>query len=162
MAITAHSHAPGLQGEASQVLPSTDNCRWSGVPVMPYKEDGTLFKSISRQTLFCGDANLPVEFRYFEIDEDGHSTLERHHHVHVVMIIRGAGEVYVGGELRTIGLHDVVHIPPMTWHQFRATQGDKLGFLCVVNMDRDRPQRPTADELAELQSDPAAKAFLRS
>lgn len=161
MATTAHSSKPGLQGQASQVLTSTETARWEGVPVMPYKEDGTLFKSISRQTLFCGDPTLPVEFRYFEIDEEGHSTLERHEHVHVVMIIRGKGEVYVGGELRTIGLHDVVHIPPMTWHQFRATQGDKLGFLCVVAIDRDRPQRPTAEQLAELHQDPIAKSFLR-
>ena len=32
----------------------------------------------------------------------------------------------------------------MTWHQFRATGGEPLGFLCLVRRERDKPQRPTA------------------
>lgn len=86
--------------------------RWDGVDVHPYKEDGTHFKSISRQTVFHGNPEMPVECRYFEIQEGGHSTLERHHHQHLVMVIRGSGQVLVGDEVNEISVNDVVHIPP--------------------------------------------------
>ena len=50
----------------------------------------------------------------------------------------------------------------MTWHQFRATRGEPLGFLCMVNATRDKPQLPSAEDLAQLQSDQAVAAFLRN
>ena len=40
---------------------------------------------------------------------------------------------------------DLVTIPSWTWHQFRATDGEPLGFLCMVNAERDRPQLPTPE-----------------
>ncbi|AIE84352.1 cupin domain-containing protein [Fimbriimonas ginsengisoli] len=135
--------------------------RWESVDVHPYKEDGTHFKSITRQTLFKGADGMPVEFRYFEIAEGGHSTLERHEHVHLVMIIRGSGQVLVGDRVTEIGTHDVVHVPPLTWHQFRATSGEELGFLCVVSTDRDRPQRPGPRELEELNANEPVASFIR-
>jgi hypothetical protein len=49
----------------------------------------------------------------------------------------------------------------MTWHQFRADAGEPLGFLCMVNRERDRPQLPTGTQLAELRRDPAVGAFIR-
>lgn len=123
---------------------------WDGVDVLPYKEDGTIFKSVTRQVLFHGGHDLPVELRYFEVGPGGHSTLERHEHSHVVTIIRGSGHVLVGDKVTPIGLHDVVHIPPMTWHQFRPAEGESLGFLCIVNQERDRPQRPSGEELDQF------------
>ena len=50
----------------------------------------------------------------------------------------------------------------MTWHQFRATKGEPLGFLCMVNAQRDKPQLPTPDDLARLKADPKIAAFLDS
>lgn len=124
---------------------------WDGVDVHPYKEDGgTHFKSITRQTLFKGAEALPTEFRYFEIQPAGYSTLERHDHLHVVMVIRGKGEVLVGEEITPIGLHDVVQIPAQTWHQFQAAEDDHLGFLCLVSVERDRPYRPQAHDLEAM------------
>ena len=121
---------------------------WEGVDVHPYKEDGgTHFKSITRQTLYRGEPTLPVELRYFEIAPGGHSTLERHDHLHVVTVIRGKGRVLVGEEVTAIDLHDVVHVPSQTWHQFQADEGDHLGFLCLVATDRDRPYRPQVEDL---------------
>ena len=134
---------------------------WEGVEILPYKETGSHFKSISRQTLFHGEGDLPVEFRYFEIQAGGHSTLERHNHQHAVMIIRGSGQVFVGDSITPICLHDVVHIPPQTWHQFRANQGEELGFLCIVATDRDRPERPGDPQLEELRQDPRVGDFIR-
>lgn len=139
----------------------TGSYNWEGVDVLPYKEDSSLFKSITRQTLFRGENDLAVEFRYFEIGPGGHSTLERHVHQHAVMIIRGSGEVFVGDQVTPISLHSLVHIPPMTWHQFRATNGEELGFLCVVAVDRDKPQRPTESDLAAFAQFNGVSEFIR-
>jgi mannose-6-phosphate isomerase-like protein (cupin superfamily) len=76
------------------------------------------------------------------------------------MILRGSGDCMVGDEVRAVKQFDLVSIPGLQWHQFRACAGEPLGFLCMVNMQRDRPQLPTADELAALKCNPAVAAFL--
>lgn len=134
--------------------------RWQDVAERPYKEEGSApFKDISRQVLFA-DPELKCELRYFEMKPGGYSTLERHRHVHGVMILRGRGECLVGGEVRQVKPNDLVHIPAMAWHQFRAAPGEALGFLCMVNAERDRPQLPDAEELKEMRADPRVAAFL--
>ena len=136
--------------------------RWEGVEELPYKEDDrALFKSISRQVLFS-DPALSGELRYFEVAAGGFSTLERHQHMHAVLILRGRGHCLVGREVRALETRDLVTVPPLTWHQFRATQGEPLGFLCMVNAQRDKPQLPTAEDLARLMADPAIAEFLRA
>lgn len=137
-----------------------DEFRWESVERMPYKEEGSApFKAISRQVLFADPAQ-GCELRYFEMDADGYSTLERHEHVHAVMILRGRGHCLVGREVRAVEPYDLVTIPPLTWHQFRAAQGEPLGFLCMVNAARDKPQLPSEEELADLCADPAVAEFL--
>jgi quercetin dioxygenase-like cupin family protein len=139
--------------------PSEGGFRWAGVELHSYKDEGSApFKDISRQTLFKAD-NLAGELRYFEIAAGGYSTLERHEHVHAVMILRGEGRCLVGGEVRPVAPFDLVSIPPMHWHQFRAGSAEPLGFLCMVDRDRDRPQLPTDRELAQLRSEPQIAAF---
>ena len=56
--------------------------------------------------------------------------------------------------------NDLVNIPAMTWHQFRAAAGEPLGFLCMVNAQRDKPQLPNEAELAALKCNPAVARFL--
>jgi mannose-6-phosphate isomerase-like protein (cupin superfamily) len=137
-----------------------EDYRWNGVAHLPYKEDGAApFKAISRQVLFA-EAALGCELRYFEMDAGGFSTLERHEHMHAVMILRGHGRCLVGEKVRTVKPFDLVTIPAWTWHQFRATAGGPLGFLCMVNAQRDKPQLPTAKELEALRSRPTVAAFL--
>lgn len=149
-------------GECSGVRAQTAPGRWDGVPVMPYKQTAEApFQDITRQLLFA-DPDLACEWRYFEVDSGGYSTLERHAHVHAVMIHRGRGQCLVGETIGDVGQGDLVFIPPMTWHQFRANRGDCLGFLCVVNVARDRPQLPTPDDLAELRSKPQVAEFIRT
>ena len=136
--------------------------RWEGVDELPYKEDGrALFKSVTRQVLFS-DPELRGELRYFEVAPGGFSTLERHRHMHAVLVLRGRGHCLVGAEVRPIETRDLVTVPPMTWHQFRATAGEPLGFLCMVNAARDKPQLPSAEELAVLRRDAKIAAFLRN
>ena len=135
--------------------------RWEGVEELPYKDDGrALFKSITRQVLFC-DPHLDGELRYFEMAAGGFSTLERHEHMHAVLILRGRGHCLVGEDVRAIETHDLVTVPALTWHQFRATQGEPLGFLCMVNAARDKPQLPSPEDLAKLERNAKIAAFLR-
>jgi len=136
--------------------------RWEGVAELPYKEDDrALFKSITRQVLFA-DPQLHGELRYFEVAPGGFSTLERHQHMHAVMILRGRGHCLVGEEVRAVETRDLVTVPAMTWHQFRATSGEPLGFLCMVNATRDKPELPSAEDLAKLERDAKIAAFLRN
>ena len=133
--------------------------RWPGVDLRPYKEkDAAPFKAVSRQVLFS-DPRLMGELRYFEIAPGGYSTLERHRHMHAVMILRGAGRVLVGG-VHALKPLDLVTVPPWTWHQFRAAPDERLGFLCLVDAQRDRPQLPTPQDIAALRVDPAVARFL--
>lgn len=124
---------------------------WEGVPRQPYKDDGAApFKAISRQVLFS-EASMGCELRYFEMAPGGHSTLERHEHMHAVMILRGRGHALVGEQVREVGPYDLVTVPSWTWHQFRADAGEAMGFLCMVNRERDRPVLPTEEERAALR-----------
>jgi quercetin dioxygenase-like cupin family protein len=134
--------------------------RWQDVDQLKYKEEGVApFRDITRQVLFSDEA-LRCELRYFEMQSDGYSSLERHEHAHAVMIFRGTGHCLLGDEVRSVSQNDLVKIPAMTWHQFRATQGAPMGFLCMVNVERDRPQLPDEDELMDLKSDPKIASFL--
>ena len=135
--------------------------RWEETDLLAYKEEGSApFKAITRQTLFR-DAALKCELRYFEMAAGGYSTLERHEHMHAVLILRGRGEVLVGDEVRKIGTNDLVTIEPWTWHQFRAGPDTPLGFLCMVNAERDKPSLPSDAERKALESDPKIAAFLK-
>jgi quercetin dioxygenase-like cupin family protein len=146
---------------AKPVRPQTAEGRWEEVEEMRYKAEGSApFRDITRQVLF-GDPALACELRYFEMAPGGYSTLERHEHAHAVMIQRGAGRVLVGGRVFDVREHDLVRIPAMTWHQFRAPDDAAFGFLCMVNAERDRPQLPTAEDLAALRRDPDIAAFIR-
>ncbi len=148
--------------EAPFHRPAKNDFRWEGVECRPYKEDDqALFQAISRQVLFA-DPNSAAELRYFEVAPGGYSTLEKHEHVHAVLILRGGGHCLVGDTVSRINQNDLVSIPPWTWHQFRATDKEPLGFLCMVNAQRDRPQLPTPDDLKSLNANPAVAAFLRN
>ena len=134
---------------------------WENVPVLSYKEGGP-YKDVTRQILFEGAESLPVQWRYFEVQPGGHSTLERHAHIHWVLILRGRGACLVGDEITDIAEHDLVEIQPMEWHQFRAVEDAPLGFLCLVAAERDRPQLPSEDDLTALRQNAKIAEFIRS
>lgn len=142
-------------------VPETTPFHWEGVPVLPYKEQGTHFRAVSRQVLLDDPDVLGTQVRYFEIAPGGWSSLERHDHPHSVMIVRGRGECLVGREIHGLGERDLVFVPPGTWHQFRANRDETLGFLCLVPCERDAPVRPDHAELEALRSDPRVAAFVR-
>src|SRR5262249_35567666 len=98
--------------------------RWEGVEELPYKEDDrALFKSITRQVLFP-DPELQSELRFCEMAAGGFSSRERHQPMPAVLILRGRGHCLVGDEVRPVGTRDLVTVPAMPWHQFRAPRGE--------------------------------------
>lgn len=136
--------------------------RWETVERLEYKPEGSApFRDITRQLLFRSDG-LGCELRYFEIGPGGHSTLERHQHEHAVLILNGSGRCLVGDTVHTVTRNDLIAIPSMSWHQFRAAEETALGFLCMVNAERDRPQLPTDSELNDMRKHPDLAAFIRS
>ncbi len=78
------------------------------------------------------------------------------------MIARGAGRVLVDPEVFDVAPFDLVHVPPRTWHCFRASPAERLGFLCLVDCERDRPERPGPQELERLRAEPEIAALLRT
>lgn len=142
--------------------PFEENYRWQSVPMLAYKQAGSApFKDVTRQVLFEG-GTLDCQLRYFEVAPGGHTTLERHAHVHAVMVLRGAGRCLVGDQIFNLVERDLLHIPPLTWHQFQAGIDAPLGFLCMVNADRDRPQFPNADDLTALRANEEVATFIQT
>ena len=138
----------------------TSPFRWEGIRVSPYKSAGAHFAGITRQLLFDGGDGLSCQLRYFEIEPGGYSSLERHRHAHAIMVVRGPGRALVGEDIAELGTNDLVRIPPLTWHQFRAGVSP-FGFLCMVDCARDIPERPDAAALEALKADPAIARFIR-
>lgn len=119
--------------------------RWRGVELREYKEDeeGDRFRGVTRQTLLGerpGEEPLGFVTRYFEVEPGGYSSLERHRHPHAVVVIRGRGRVVLGERVEEIEPFDCVYVSPGEVHRFRATGDEPLGFLCVVDRRRDRPE----------------------
>ena len=142
--------------DAPLVRKHTGDFHWEGVDVLAYKQEGSApFKDVTRQVLF-ESSDPPAQLRYFEVAPGGHTTLERHEHVHSVMVIRGRGQCLVGDRAYELGANDLVNVPPLAWHQFRAAPDSPLGFLCLVPARRDRPQLPSAEE-AEAIARPLAR-----
>ncbi|MCG5541198.1 MULTISPECIES: cupin domain-containing protein [unclassified Halorhodospira] len=151
--------------DASRVL-REQGYRWEGIEEEAYKAEGTHFSGARRQTLVgrpSGQEAPAFETRYFEVEPGGYTTLERHEHTHVVIVVRGRAEVVLDNRVEVVTPLDCVYIAPRAWHQIHATGGDEpLGFLCIVDRDRDRPQRPDGDDLAGLCAEPAVARRIRT
>ena len=127
----------------SRVLRWQPGFRWEGVPVEAYKAPADHWCGI-RRTLLAGGRGEQTAFhvRYFEIEPGGFSSLEHHAHEHVVFVLRGRGEVRLGGEVHQLGFGDVVYVAPQEVHQFRNGADEPFGFLCMVDARRDAPATP--------------------
>lgn len=138
--------------------------RWHDVERETYKTEGTHFSGIIRQTLLGeneGEQHLNFITRYFEIQPGGYSSLERHGHPHTVVVLRGGGRVILGERVEEIVPFDCVYVSPGTLHQFHAMGDEPLGFLCIVDRARDRPQLPSAGELAALMENPIIRNVVK-
>lgn len=138
---------------------------WDGIPAQVYKsghqgERGMGWSEVVRHTL-AGGESLAFQLRYFEIGPKGFSSLEKHHHAHTIIVLRGQGKVIAGREVFAVAPFDLVVIPGGTPHQFVNTGPQPFGFLCPVDADRDPPQALTPDELEHLLRDPDVRAAVR-
>lgn len=119
--------------------------RWEGRSPIAYKaaSDDLPFRDVSRTELI-GSAGEQAAFdvRYFEIAPGGHSSLEKHVHTHVVIGARGSGTLISGDQRLTVVPFDVAYVPPLRVHQLVNQGAEPFGFFCIVDHDRDRPQKP--------------------
>jgi gentisate 1,2-dioxygenase len=60
-----------------------------------------------------------------------------------------------------LSVNDLVYVPSWAWHQFRASENEELGFLCMVKVERDRPTLPTSAEIEKMRENPDVSAFIR-
>lgn len=128
----------------SKVIKSSEY-RWNSVSRKEYKDSPGCYEGVSRYSLLGeGDDEQELNFqtRYFEVKQGGYTSFERHRHPHSVVIIRGSGSVVLGDEVHELGMHDVVFISPNTMHQFHADKKEPLGFICIVDRYRDKPELP--------------------
>lgn len=152
-----------MSGAGSHVVRGA-GFRWPEIPLREYKNDGSPHRDITRRTLLGeaqGEQALDALVRYFEVQAGGYSTLERHEHPHAVVILRGRGEVILNDRVESVAALDCVYVAPLCFHQFHATAGEALGFLCVVSRERDRPVLPSPAQLAQLRTVPAVASLLK-
>ena len=117
------------------------NFTWQGVKTERYKTEDGNWAGIIRKVLI-GRHNESTKFhlRYFEILPGGYSSLEKHKHEHVVVGIRGKGEVLCGEKSYELNFLDTFYIAPDTPHQLSNPFSEPFGFLCIVNAKRDKPE----------------------
>lgn len=86
------------------------------------------YEGVTRQVLSGAEADaVEFETRYFEVAPGGFTRLEQHGHAHVVVVVRGAGEVLLGDRTEQIKAFDCVYVAPGERHQFRAHHAAPLG-----------------------------------
>jgi quercetin dioxygenase-like cupin family protein len=138
-------------GENRSTLRRFADYGWDGVEAERYKNEEGGWAALTRQVLVGAHGeSAPFEVRYFEIAPGGYSSLEKHRHEHVVIALRGQGEVLLGGELHPVGYLDVLYLAPDEPHQLSNTGSEPFGFLCLVSRERDRPRPLDQEELAAL------------
>jgi quercetin dioxygenase-like cupin family protein len=124
----------------SRVVHCDESGGWEGIATLPYKRPDGSWSGVTRQLLAGGpDTPSSFELRYFELATGGRSSFERHRHEHAVVVLRGSGEVVLGGAVHALRPGDLVRVAAGDPHQFRNTGEEPLGFLCVVDAERDRP-----------------------
>lgn len=143
--------------------------RWEGVKERAYKDqppaapgsgmepDRRAFgwQGVVRNTLFgrAGE-QAGFELRYFEIDRGGFSSLEKHEHVHAVVVMRGEADVLVGADVYRVKPFDFIYVEPLAAHRFVNVGTEPFGFLCIVDRQRDKPASLTAEEIQCLAAEP--------
>jgi quercetin dioxygenase-like cupin family protein len=131
---------PQSPPSGSRVLRFDGRFRWQGVEAAEYKEAGEHHRGVTRMALVGGGGeSTAFHLRYFELAPGGFTSRERHGHEHVVVVLRGRGEVQLGDAVHQVGFGDTVYVAPGEVHQLRNPSAEPFGFLCIVDAERDRP-----------------------
>lgn len=140
---------------------------WEDVDPAGYAP-GVVGTGVARHTIVGSRKSDPsepgprMELRYFEVQPEAASRLEKHEHEHYVIVRRGFGYAVIGDTATEIGPNDVIYVGPLELHQFVNRGNEPFGFYCFVDACRDFSQAPTSEELARLEASPAgavAKPF---
>ncbi len=125
--------------------------RWKGVAIEKYKEIPSNFKKVIREEI-VGKNGEKTKFhlRYFELEKGGYTSLEKHQHEHVVIVLYGEGEAIVGNKKFSLTPKDILYIGPWQLHRFINIGETPFGFLCIVDAERDKPQIIEEGERCEL------------
>ena len=70
--------------------------------------------------------------RLFDVAPGGHTPRHSHPWPHINFVAGGAGELYVEGEVHTLGAGSYAYVPAGAEHQFRAAPDAALSFVCIV------------------------------
>ncbi len=146
----------------SRVVPGSAGA-WKEAPASAYKERGEGYCGMTRHVLLsasAGDEALSFDVRYFEVEPGGYSSLERHEHPHAVVVVRGRGSVILDDQVTDLRPLDCVYVAPGTLHQFRAAEQEALGFLCIVDRERDRPVPANAEDVRRIYRNPLIAKLL--
>ena len=121
-----------------------EDYQWQGRESEVYKTNTEMpFQGVRRVELIGKSGEkCSFDLRYFEIDKNGYSSLEKHLHTHVIIGARGIGEVIINDKVHSIHMNDIVYIKPMAEHQLKAVGEGVFGFYCIVDRVRDKPQIP--------------------
>ncbi|MGM0587025.1 MAG: cupin domain-containing protein [Bacteroidota bacterium] len=153
-----------MTDQNSEIIKADGQGRWKDITQKPYKTQQTSrFDGVARYPLIDQDnhADSPIDTRYFEIEPDGYSSLEWHEHPHTVIVLGGTGSIILGNSYQALAPHDIVYIAPRALHQFLADRNSKLGFICIVPSDRDRPRYPSGDEILKIIPDKQVRDKIR-
>ncbi|MBC5823225.1 MAG: cupin domain-containing protein [Candidatus Eremiobacteraeota bacterium] len=144
-----------------------DAFRWDGIEPSGYETgrqdvQGEGHRGVTRH-IISGANGEPAAFsvRYFEVAPGGFTRLERHEHIHSVTVLRGRGHAIVGEDVHTIRAFDHIYVSPRTLHQFVNDSTEPLGFLCVVDALRDRPEPATSADIDSLQQNEVTAGHFR-
>ena len=129
-----------MSGDEHSRIVRWDAGRWPALPVRRYRESEEGPRVTRRLLIGAGDPGLAAELRYFEVEPGETTRFERHLHAHAVVVLTGSGHVRLGEALHPIEAFDLVYVAPSTPHCFLADRGEPLGFLCLVDRDRDPPE----------------------
>lgn len=139
-----------------------ENFIWSGIETEKYKKEGTNFAKILRNNIIGshGESCL-FHLRYFEIEKNGYSSMEKHEHEHVIICVRGKGTAIVGCSIISLEFLDILYIAPNQPHQLINENDEPFGFFCIVNSKRDKPKELSKFELDKLRENSIIKNVIR-
>ncbi|GIV04502.1 MAG: cupin [Fimbriimonadales bacterium] len=139
---------------------------WVGIQPLEYKEHagdapGMNWRGVTRYSLGRPPyVEARFALRYFEIAPDGYSSLEKHAHVHLVVVIRGRGRALVGERVVELKPFDILYVPPNTPHRWINPYSEPFGFLCPADAERDKPQPVSEAEWQALRANPETAPYV--
>lgn len=84
-----------------------------------------------------GDGAPNFSMRQFEVAAGGHTPRHSHDYEHEVYILGGSGTVLLNGREQPVRTGDALYVPADSEHQFQASGGEALKFLCFVPVTRN-------------------------